>query len=384
MPTLAPSHPRIRRAVLAPLVALLATALVVSGCTTNVAPADPPVADLVDVRPAHQEEDVPLERNLTFHFDGPVDEAWLHEDRFAVDPPIGCAFAWHPDRHTLTCDPVAPLAPDTTYVLTLAGVTPPATASLGTASADATHTVTFTTRSEDGFATPRVASTVPADGWWDVRPDVGTLDVTFSVPMFAPTVEDALANGALTRGATADDADPLPCTDPTWNDAFTKVTCSYEAGAGHYALDVDATMLGASGEAMQGSTATAWVATPPPSLLATTWKGTFVTHWKKTSHDASLRFAPRRYDGTTRAVATVEDVGGGPFTSHLVFTPGDLRAGGTLHGNVAMCHTLHAVVEAGEVHGHLKAEGGPMCRRPPYSGSLHLTKSGTDTVRRPF
>lgn len=75
MPTLAPSHPRIRRAVLAPLVTLLATALVVSGCTTNVAPADPPVADLVDVRPAHQEEDVPLERNLTFHFDGPVDEA---------------------------------------------------------------------------------------------------------------------------------------------------------------------------------------------------------------------------------------------------------------------------------------------------------------------
>lgn len=243
--------------------------------------------------------------------------------------------------------------------------------------------MTFTTRSEDGFATPRVASTVPADGWWDVRPDVATLDVTFSVPMFAPTVEDALANGALTRGATPDDADPLPCTEPTWNDALTKVTCSYEAGAGHYALDVDATMLGASGEAMQGSTATAWVATPPPSLLATTWKGTFVTHRKKT-HDASLRFAPRRYDGTTRASATVEDVGGGRFVSHLVFTPGDLRAGGTLHGNVAMCHTLHAVVEAGAVHGHLKAEGGPMCRTPPYSGSLHLTKSGTDAVRRPF
>jgi len=236
--------------------------------------AAPVVASL---RPAHASTGVHVARPIVITFEDAVPVTWSEHRNVTIEPDVDCRFAWHPEAHTLTCEPTLPLRPATTYTVTVRKAESTAVEAAGGLNVATSEALvsTFTTQPVDvAPAAPSVQSTMPADGWWDVRNGYDEVVVTFSDPMDRTSVLAAFTGGALTRRMDGATPASVACSEVTWSDGGDVVTCHLgDVQEGHYALTLDGNARSLDGTGL-APMEVHWYVRDPPSMHRTSWLGT--------------------------------------------------------------------------------------------------------------
>jgi len=320
----------------------LATAflLLLTGCGRGPGTGLPVVAPaILEIRPGDASEQVSPDAHIVIRFADVVPDAWVEYRRVRFDPPVGCDFRWHPEGHTLTCEPYLPLAFDTTYTLVVDDVAPTSTTlrSSALASQSSSQTVTFSTHASDAtFESPVIVASEPGDGVWDVRSTFKTVNLAFSEPMFVPSVETALEADVIhVTPSDGTAATRFGCDTFAWNDDLTQVRCQFASDVlGHYVLRVDETLMGANGKTVTSPSDVHWVVVEAPSVFETTWTGTYVDS-RKGTFTMTASFERRDTGAPIRvwlAFGGVTAFAFGPTPPFVGYEPDPVRLGGTVSG----------------------------------------------------
>jgi len=307
--------------------------------------------------------------HIVIRFADVVPDAWVEYRRVQFDPPVGCDFRWHPEGHTLTCEPYLPLAFDTTYTLVVDDVesVSPSLRSSALASQSSSQTVTFSTHASDAtFEDPVIMASEPADGVWDVRSTFKTVNLAFSEPMFVPSVEAALEADVI--HVTPSDgtvATRFGCDTFAWNDDLTQVSCEFASDVlGHHLLRVDETLMGANGTTVTSPSDVHWVVVEAPSVFETTWTGTY-EDTRKGTFTMTASFDRRDTYDPIRVWLAFGGVTFGHMAPFLAYEPDPVRLGGTVSG-----HIPNGSVEGGTLSVSSRIQNGV------WTGSMHWVTGG--------